>query len=270
MSSSENHYHISNRAGWNRLAESGSLFAKVATDEECAAPLETLDGSNWLPTSVEGLNVLCLAAGGGWQSILYASAGANVTVIDLSPRMLQQDREQSLRRDLQVRIIEGSMDDLSMLEEDSFDIVHQPVSTCYVPDLTKVYREIGRVLKTGGLYLSQHKQPTSLQITHRNERNLFVLGIEYYHQSPLPGTEDTSYREAGTTEYLHRWETLIGELCKSGFVVEDLREPNRARSSVPVTHFGYRGRFVPPYVRIKARRIDIQNSPAKPSSIWTP
>ena len=48
----------------------GSPFAKVATDEECHAPLATLDSRGWLPASVAGLNVLCLAGAGGWQSIL--------------------------------------------------------------------------------------------------------------------------------------------------------------------------------------------------------
>ena len=67
-----------NRVAWNRLADTGSQFAKVATDEELRDPLRTLDGRGWLPLSVSGLNVLCLAGGGGWQSILYAAAGANV------------------------------------------------------------------------------------------------------------------------------------------------------------------------------------------------
>jgi hypothetical protein len=63
-----------NRAAWNRLAETGSQFASVATDEELQNPLQTLETRGWLPPEVTGLNVLCLAGGGGWQSILYAAA----------------------------------------------------------------------------------------------------------------------------------------------------------------------------------------------------
>ena len=66
-----------NRAAWNRLAETGSQFASVATDEELQNPLQTLETRGWLPPDVTGLNVLCLAGGGGWQSILYAAAGAD-------------------------------------------------------------------------------------------------------------------------------------------------------------------------------------------------
>ena len=169
-----------NRAAWDRLVRAGSQFAKVASDEECRDPLKVLDGRGWLPPSVRGLDVLCLAAGGGWQSILYAAAGANVTVVDLSPEMLNKDQQEARRRNYNIRIIEASMDKLDMLVDAGYDIVHQPVSTCYVPDVVPVYQEIARVLRDGGLYISQHKQPTSLQISERDERHPYVLGLRYY------------------------------------------------------------------------------------------
>ncbi|MDA1016248.1 MAG: class I SAM-dependent methyltransferase [Planctomycetota bacterium] len=261
-----------NRAAWNRLADSGSQFATVATDDECREPLKTLDSRNWLPASVHGLDVLCLASGGGWQSILYAVAGARVTVVDLSSSMLALDRRESARRGLNVRTIEASMDDLSMLGDQTFDIVHQPVSTCYVPSIAKVYAEIARVLRDDGLYISQHKQPTSLQVTRRDAQNKYVVGIEYYIEGPLPTAPDDSYREANATEYLHRWDNLVGDLCRAGFVIEDLREPLRADYSAPVGHFRYRGRFTPPYVRLKARRVSRTpgSDPPTANKIWTP
>ena len=267
-------YRNNNQQAWNHLAGTGSLFARVATDAECRQPLRTLDGRGWLPASVAGLNVLCLASGGGWQAILYASAGANVTVVDLSESMLKLDHQEAKRRGLKIQTVHTSMDDLSMLGDESFDIVHQPVSTCYVPSLKPVYAEVARVIRDHGIYISQHKQPVSLQISHRNERHQFVIGVEYYHEGPLPKQQDTSYREKGATEYLHRMEEIVGGLCVSGFVIEDLREPKRADYNVDVSHFGYRGRFVPPYVRMKARRIARKASnPTEESAgfkIWIP
>jgi SAM-dependent methyltransferase len=252
------------------LAETGSVFATVATDDECGNPLAVLDGRGWLPASVKGLDVLCLASGGGWQSILYACAGANVTVVDLSPAMLRLDEREAARRRLTVQAIEGSMDDLSMLGGASFDLVHQPVSTCYVSKLAPVYREIARVLRPGGIYISQHKQPTSLQVTHRDAKERYVLGIEYDHSGALPRVPDESYRERGAVEYLHSWEELIGELCRAGFVLEDLREPVRADRQAAPGHFAHRGRYVPPYVRLKARRQDGEPSTGSTRRVWTP
>src|SRR5918992_1318947 len=45
----------------------------------------------WFP-DLAGLDVLCLASGGGQQAPVLAAAGANVTVLDNSPRQLAQDR----------------------------------------------------------------------------------------------------------------------------------------------------------------------------------
>lgn len=248
--------------------ESGSTFAKVATDDECRRPLEVLDGRGWLPASVAGLEVLCLAAGGGWQSILYAAAGATVTVVDLSPGMLDLDRREAERRGFRVRLVEASMDDLGELGDGAFDIVHQPVSTCYVPDLAAVYGEIARVLREGGVYISQHKQPASLQVTHRDARDRYVLGVPYYREGPLPDVPDRSYREERTAEFLHRWEELVGGLCAAGFVIEALSEPYRGDPNAPPGDFHHRGNFVPPYVRMKARRVGGASTTER--AIWTP
>src|SRR5690606_39216034 len=110
-----------------------------------------------------GQKVLCLAAGGGRQSALYASAGAAVTVLDLSREMLALDQQVARERKLAIRIVEGSMLDLTIFAPGEFDIVVQPVSTCYVPDVTAVYQQVARVVRPGGIYVSQHKSPTSLQ-----------------------------------------------------------------------------------------------------------
>lgn len=263
-------YRRLNSVAYDRLVGQGSAFAKVATDDEVAKPLAVLDGRGWLPESVAGLDVLCLAAGGGWQSILYAAAGARVTVVDLSPAMLRLDEREAKRRGYVVTLIEGSMDDLHMLPDARFDIVHQPVSTCYVPDIEGVYREIARVVRDGGIYISQHKQPTTLQVTHRTAEGQYVVGLEYYRESPLPTTEDTMFREAGTVEYLHRWEQLVGGLCRTGFVLEDLTEPYRADRTSPIGHYRHRGRFLPPYVRLKARRVLRDQTPRASNGLWVP
>lgn len=261
-----------NRTAWNTLANNESPFAKVATDEECARPLVQLDSRGWLPGSVKGLRVLCLAAGGGWQSILYAAAGAEVTVVDLSPAMLRLDAQEAERRGYSLQLIEGSMDDLSMLASESFDIVHQPVSTCYIPRLETVFSEIARVLKDRGLYISQHKTPTSLQIVDHDSQHRYLVGVSYYvGDDPLPDVKDVAYREAGTREYLHRWEELVGGLCRAGFVIEDLVEPKRGSTDARPGHFRHRGMFIAPYVRMKARRIsDRTTLTGDAPVIWTP
>ena len=162
------------------------------------------------------------------------------------------------------------MDDLSQLVDKHFDIVIHPVSTCYVPDVVPVYREVARVLKISGLYVSQHKQPTSLQTTLDPHDGKFLIEHRYYSQSSLPPVAKPNLvREEGTLEFVHRWEQLLGEMCRAGLVIEDLFEPLHAEPAAEQGSFEYRSQFVAPYVRVKARRVRLQNAIDSPN-VWLP
>ncbi|PHQ32601.1 class I SAM-dependent methyltransferase [Rhodopirellula bahusiensis] len=254
------------------MTAAGSPLCQIVSDEELADPLRTVDAAGWLGGNISGQKVLCLAAGGGRQSCLYAAAGARVTVVDLSPAMLEQDRIAARQRGHQVELIEGSMDDLSMLPAGHFDIVIHPVSTCYVPSVMVVYAQVARVIRGGGIYISQHKSPASLQTSTQpraasNGSPRYTVEHAYYRSglsvksgpnTPVPpppaNPVAARLREPGAVEFLHRWEELIGGMCRSGFVIEDMAEPMHAKRDAEPGSFAERARFVPPYVRIKARR----------------
>ncbi len=245
-------------------------FTRPAADEEFANPLATVDGAGWLGPSIVGARLLCLASGGGRQGALYAAAGARVTVVDISPEMLALDRQVAAERGLEIRTVEASMDDLAALPSASFDIVIQPVSTCYVPDVVAVYREVARVTVAAGLYVSQHKQPASLQASVAPSAHGYELVEPHDRRGPLPPVEGSPHREAGTLEFLHRWEELLGGMCRAGFVIEDLLEPNHADQTAPIGSFAHRSRFVPPYVRVKARRVGTPGADGSRAKVWTP
>ncbi|HUY31133.1 MAG TPA: class I SAM-dependent methyltransferase [Pirellulales bacterium] len=254
-----------NRRAWNALVLKKQRFTSPAPDDDLRDPLAKADGLGWLGGSVAGKRLLCLAAGGGRQSAMYAAAGAQVTVVDLSPEMLALDRQVAAERGLDIRVVEASMEDLSVLETAGFEVVIQPVSTCYVPDIAAVYREVARVTAAGGVYVSQHKQPASLQSSVGPSRHGYELSEPYYRGGPLPPVVGSLHREEGTLEFLHRWEDLVGGLCRAGFVIEDLVEPLHAKNDAEPGTFAHRSRYVAPYVRIKARRVG-----TAPGKVWTP
>ena len=244
-----------NRAAWNRMAGAQHVLAKPATSEELSDPLKTIDGAGWLPGGIKGWNVLCLAAGGGRHGPLYAAAGANVTVVDLSPAMLELDREMSAKTGLAIRTIESSMDDLSMLDSATFDLVVHPVSTCYLPSLKELFPAVARVTRPGGLYFSQHKQPTNLQASLQTHTGRYVVEHAYYDRAAVPkAIGPNRLREPNTAEFVHSWDTLLGGICRAGFVIENVAEPIHADPNATNGSFGHRCAFIPPYLRIKARR----------------
>jgi len=256
-----------NARAWDRLADGQTPLARPAADQAFADPRSWLGsggptGRSWLPDQFHGLDVLCLAAGGGKHGPLYAAAGARVTVVDLAPAMLALDRQVARERRLDMEILQGSMDDLSMLAAARFDLVIHPVSTCYLPDVDRVFTEVARVTKPGGCYVSQHKSPTSLQASIEPG---MTGRYEFLHQHvggvPLPPTPPSRLRETGTQEFIHSLTSLLGGICAAGFTIEDVCEPDHAISAAAVGSFAHRAAFVPPYLRVLARRKAVMTSP---------
>jgi len=250
-----------NRRAWDRLATAAVPLAQPAVDEAFGDPRGWLGtagsaGRPWLPERLAGLEVLCLAAGGGKHAPLYAAAGARVTVLDVSPAMLALDREVARERKIDVEIVEGSMDDLTMFGAGRFDLVVHPVSTCYLPDVALVFREVARVTRPGGLYLSQHKAPASLQATlAANDRGRYEIEHPLRPGGPLPPVPPARLRESGTLEYVHTIEALVGGICRAGFVIADVMEPDHVRPGAVPGSAGHRAAFLAPYLRVLARRM---------------
>ena len=91
MLSSMQGAHDHNRRAWDQRARQGKRFARPAADGELQHSLEQLDAPGWLG-DLRDRRLLCLAAGGGRQSVQYALLGAKVTVVDISPEMLAELR----------------------------------------------------------------------------------------------------------------------------------------------------------------------------------
>lgn len=112
----------------------------------------------WI-ADIKGKDVLCLAGAGGLQAPLLASSGANVTVIDISDKMLDKDKQMSRKYDLNIKMEHGNMTDLSRFSHECFDYVINPASMFYVPDVLPVFRECFRVLRHGGSLIIASTNP---------------------------------------------------------------------------------------------------------------
>lgn len=245
-----------NQRAWDERARNNERHTAKALSKDLLNPLPILDPEGWLGGSVKGKKVLCLASGGGLQSALLAAAGALVTVVDLSVEMLLRDREVAAKHGFQILTVQASMEDLSMLPANTFEIILHPVSTCYVPDVGPVFAEVARIAREGALYISQHKQPASLQAETLNTGRGYLVVEPADRTGPLPPVLPCMHRESDAIEYLHRWQDIIGKMCRAGFIIEDLVEPRSGANILaqPGT-FEHRSAFLPPYVKLKARRL---------------
>ncbi len=183
---------------------------------------------DWFPP-IKGARVLCLACGGGQQGPVLAAAGAEVTVLDNSPRQLQRDRDVAAREGLTIRIVQGDMADLSAFREGEFDLIFHPVSNTFVRDVPRVWREAFRVLQERGPLLSGFMNPAVYLFDWTLAGREKVLKIKYR----LPYSDETDLPEEERRErmanrepleFSHSLTDLIGGQIEAGFVLTHLFE----------------------------------------------
>jgi SAM-dependent methyltransferase len=140
-----------NKERWEALVKAKALFTRPWFDLDIISARERLD--RWgLLGDLNGKRVLCLAGGGGQQSVAFALLGAEVSVLDISDGQLSKDREAAAYYGVEVSTHQGDMRDLSDFADDAFDVVWHPYALNFVPDCRVVFRQVARVLRPGGLY----------------------------------------------------------------------------------------------------------------------
>ena len=226
-----------NRDAWDKQASSGCIWSQPVTSEQVAAaragdwhivltPTKPVP-RDWFPADLRGADVLCLASGGGQQGPILAAAGANVTVFDNSPVQLSRDREVAERDGLAIRTLQGDMADLSVFADASFDLIINPVSICFVPDVIPVWRECARVLRKGGALLTGIHQPHIYCLDDDQEEGTYRLRFALPFADIKDVEPEERARRYGVNaplEFSHTFTDLIGGQLDAGLVLTALYE----------------------------------------------
>ncbi len=249
---------------WRLLVEADALFTRPLLDLDAAEARERLDPDGRLG-DVAGLDVLCLAGGGGQQSAAFAVLGARVTVYDLSDAQLKQDRLVAAHYGVTIRTEQGDMRDLQQFTAASFDVVWQPYSLNFVPEVAPVFQEVVRVLRLGGLYRFTCANPFFGGLTERDWdgtgyalRRPYLAGAELvYEDQPwvYERTEDMAEPIPPPREYLHTLGGIADGLVDNGFLIEVISDstdihPDLAAAPGTWAHFTA---VAPPWLTFWAR-----------------
>ena len=227
---------VHNRKAWDSLVKKGNQWTKPVSPEEIAAARN----GNWsivltpekpIPTDwlmpVAGKKILCLAGGGGQQAPILAAAGADVTTIDNSPGQLEQDQVVAKREGLTIGSVLGDMRDLSAFEDESFDMIVNPCSNSFVPNVNPIWKECHRVLKVGGSLMVGFINP----LTHIFDYDKMEAGeLLVRHKIPysdydLPDRERQALIDQEEPLWFgHSLDDQIGGQIAAGFVITGMYE----------------------------------------------
>lgn len=182
---------------------------------------------DWFPP-LEGTRTLCLAGSGGQQAPILAAAGARVTAFDNSPRQLAQDRLVAVRDGLTIATVQGDMRDLSTFADASFDLVVHPCSNCFVPEIQGVWREVARVLATGGVLLAGFINPIAFIFDEdAADRGDLVVRhrLPYRDDTHLDAAQLAALQDRGEPMvFSHSLEAQIGGQLAAGLTLTDILE----------------------------------------------
>jgi SAM-dependent methyltransferase len=137
-----------------------------------------------------GDDVLDVATGSGNAALAAARAGARVTGLDLTPKLLEVARRRAAEAGVEIAFDEGDAQELPY-EDGRFDRVTSVFGVMFAPDQARAASELLRVVKPGGTIAVAAWTPDGL-----NGQMLVTMGRHLpppppgFQPPPLWGTED--------------------------------------------------------------------------------
>lgn len=181
----------------------------------------------WFPT-LKNAHVLALACGGGQQCPVFAAHGADVTVTDISDGQLAQEARVAQREGYEIRIVKADLSQPFPFADQSFDMIFNPVSNCYIEDIAPMWQECARVIKPGGILMTAFVK-----------EELFLFEPDFQHEDvlisrhtlPFHPLRDLSAEQLQAKRqarmplaFSHTLTEQLGGLLKAGFEITDLYE----------------------------------------------
>lgn len=249
-----------NSAAWDREVEEASRW----TEPVSTAIIKRARQGDWsvrltpvkpVPREwfgdIVGMDLLCLASGGGQQAPVLAAAGASVTSFDNSAKQLGQDRFVAERDGLRITVEQGDAADLARFADASFDLIFNPCSNLFMPVLQPIWKECFRVLRSGGVLLVGFTKPELFMFDQIEEDRTGALVLRH----SLPYSDETSLTEqelrekvdsGEPLEFSHTLEEQLGGQTAAGFHITGLYDDYWQDPGRPID------RYMPAFVATRA------------------
>ena len=234
-------YWDDNAAAWAREVRQGHDVAREFLNNPA---LLALIGD------LRGRQVLDAGCGDGHNTRILARAGAHMTGVDLSGRMIGLAQDEERRAPLGIRYTRASYTDLAGFAGASFDAVVSFMALMDGPRFDLAMAECFRVLRPGGRLAFSIMHPCFLTRGSRwirDEQGIKVGRVVGHYFDPMRWVERFRFTDAPAEAYefaVPRFDRTVSEyvntLIGAGFVLKQLEEP-RASEEYCQAHPSQRG-----------------------------
>lgn len=264
-----------NEDAWDELSRNGVLCSQAKLELTPEEAIDYLDRHGFYKDNLAGKEVLCLASGGGQQSIAFALLGAKVTVVDFSAKQLEQDKWVAKNYQTDIRIVKSDMRDLSFCKDEEFDIVYQPYSINYVPSVLEVFAEVSRILKPGGFYDLMFHNPYAhgswvngcwekeWKTEELWEGKGYPIWQPYQDGYPIKtkdpnwnftNAEDKEIKIKSPQEYRHTLSTIMGSLLSNEMEIVSFKEEVGSNYDSKPGSWEHYTSCLPPWMYVLSRK----------------
>jgi len=215
-----------NTAGWNAVS---AAYQKERYGERFGDRLmwswRASEDDLHVLDEVAGKRALVLGCGGGQDVVALAKMGAVVVGIDGSEAQLAYARKHAQERTDNASFVEGTLEDLSRFDDESFDLAVSIHALDYVQRPEVALKEAARVLKPGGVLAIAVKHPFDVHVDG---------GPPYRVVSPYWATHGDwpwQFKDGTAAPFRHYFRTMsqwFELVTGAGFTVERLMEPCEA------------------------------------------
>lgn len=173
---------------------------------------------------LQGKSVLDLGCGYGWHCKYAAQQGASrVLGIDLSQRMLAEARRRNADPKVEYRLC--GMEEYEY-PADTWDCVISNLSLHYVADIDRVFANVAKTLKPGGIFLLNIEHPCFTAGVHQDwvygsdGKPLYWPIDDYF----MPGERSTVFLGCEVRKQHHTLTQILMGLIHHGFELQAVEE----------------------------------------------
>ena len=153
---------MTNTEAWDRVARREQSSDGPSTDTVHYGNALASESEFRLLGDVRGKRVLDLGCGTGQAAIALARQGATVIAVDASGDQIEVARERAARAEVRIEWHRSDLADLAFLRADSIDIAFSAYAVGEIDDLSRLFRQVHRVLRHHGPFVFSHEHPLAL------------------------------------------------------------------------------------------------------------
>jgi len=239
-------------SSWDRLSSWYQANAYLPTDVVHYGSDVPDEQELRLCGNVAGKRVLELGCGAAQNCIAFAKQGAKAIGVDLSPAQLAYGRRLAEAEEVKVELHEGDLADLGFATSGSIDLVFSANALNYVDDVSRVFRQVHRVLKADAAFVFSVPHPVRLAIDPALDPPL-LLRRSLSDRSSLRRRWD----DVELVEYPRSVSALFTALQRANFRVDTILEPEPTTGRNHSALWSDVNNTVPPVLVMRARKLGV-------------